>query len=731
MTDTADRPVVQLEPVALPPPGTSSAKSPSLSFRAGLSVAMLVGIFVVALLLILAGIGLNVVVFRLGRINVGLVLATLAVVVALGRAVWAAVKAPPEPLDEVEVSPEAEPVLHGEIARLADQVGTRPPDRIVLIPNVNAYVREFGPLLGLVGGTRTLAIGTPLLDTLTVSQLRAVLAHELGHLAGGDTRLGPLSYRTQQVLGNVVGRLGGSLSGRAFAAYWKLQYRVSAKVRRGQELVADRAAVSVAGRQAAADALRVVQVTAIGQDLFHQAYLGPLLEAGHRPTDLRDGLRQALCGRWSVLTGYLDLPVSDADPYASHPPTPERVHRLAELPETHAGGTDDRAARSLLHDPGRWITAVDEQWLRLMTDGADLPQASWSDWPRLVVAEARSAQAAVVDTVLTGLGLASGLPGVQTAFEQGRERELAAGLVRAGWRTGGADERTAVLHAAIESTAAMAAIQHAGFEWQHSWTGPAALRSPAGETVEWSEPARHAVEGDWEPLQAQLRSIVAVPAAGPVESEVRGADPSDATATARADPPQPLFRPIGDGAWQAELPGSVGRKAKVRVDDHAVTLNGKRCAYDDIEHLKVALNDGTSGLSATVALTTSSGESIKARMASATAKGREPTLQAVDFIWRSVRAVAGPRLSADLANQIARGEEVTIGGVVLDRHGARSAKKRKSAVLPWSSVADPQVNGRSVVIPGFDVDGIVVPLDERDTFLLFEAIPELRARFAD
>lgn len=178
MTAADARPLFDLEPVALPPPGKGGIEAPSLSLRAALSVALLVGVFVVALALIAAGVALNIGLFRLGRVNVALIIGTVAIIAALGRALLAAVKAPPEPLDEV--------------------------------------------------------------DTLTVSQLRAVLAHELGHLAGGDTRLGPLAYRTEELLANLVGRLGGSVSGWVFHAYWKLQHRLSSKVRRGQELVADR-----------------------------------------------------------------------------------------------------------------------------------------------------------------------------------------------------------------------------------------------------------------------------------------------------------------------------------------------------------------------------------------------------------------------------------------------------------------------------------------------------------
>ena len=41
-------------------------------------------------------------------------------------------------------------------------------------------------------------VGLPLLQLVTERGLRAVIAHEYGHYAGGDTRLGPWIYRTRE-----------------------------------------------------------------------------------------------------------------------------------------------------------------------------------------------------------------------------------------------------------------------------------------------------------------------------------------------------------------------------------------------------------------------------------------------------------------------------------------------------------------------------------------------------
>ena len=64
-----------------------------------------------------------------------------------------------------------------------------PPERIYLAPDVNAAVFQRGGLLGF-DGKRVLLVGLPLIDALTVRQLRAVIAHQFGHFYGGDSEVG-------------------------------------------------------------------------------------------------------------------------------------------------------------------------------------------------------------------------------------------------------------------------------------------------------------------------------------------------------------------------------------------------------------------------------------------------------------------------------------------------------------------------------------------------------------
>src|ERR1700685_1123183 len=65
------------------------------------------------------------------------------------------------------------------------------------------------------GSRRIMGLGLPLLSTMTVSQFRAVLAHEFAHYYGGDTSLGPWVYRTKASIVRIFENVGsvGQLAG--------------------------------------------------------------------------------------------------------------------------------------------------------------------------------------------------------------------------------------------------------------------------------------------------------------------------------------------------------------------------------------------------------------------------------------------------------------------------------------------------------------------------------------
>ncbi|MGA3327677.1 MAG: M48 family metallopeptidase, partial [Terriglobia bacterium] len=161
------------------------------------------------------------------------------------------------------------PRLFAEIDRLATSLNEPAPQEVYLIPDLNAFVAEPGGR-----GHRIMGLGLPLLQILTVSRFRAVLAHEFAHYYGGDTRLGPWVYKTRAAMVRTLlglgrpsavlnavtrfalARLAYFVVTRVMMAYWNLFLRITQLISRRQEYRADELACSVAGSRALIEGLQ-------------------------------------------------------------------------------------------------------------------------------------------------------------------------------------------------------------------------------------------------------------------------------------------------------------------------------------------------------------------------------------------------------------------------------------------------------------------------------------------
>ncbi|MEV6385089.1 M48 family metalloprotease [Streptomyces sp. NPDC051773] len=295
-----------------------------------------------------------------------------------------------------------EPELWRTVRELADQVGTRAPSRIVLTADVNAAVAEDARLLGLLPGPRRLYLGVPLLQGLTEAQLRAVLAHELGHYSNSDTRLAALTVRGRaQVLRTVrhfedradktagrerarqekknakaaakgkktreidTGHAGITYRAMAkiYIGYAKLYMRATLAGSRRQEYAADLASARIAGRDATASALREIPALDAAFGFYMNSYATLGAEARLMPPrgEFFGGYGRMLSARQLELVGLrTDLPTEPASPYDSHPPIADRVERIEALPAD--GRTDEArgAALGLLVDPDRTLAALED-----------------------------------------------------------------------------------------------------------------------------------------------------------------------------------------------------------------------------------------------------------------------------------------------------------------------------------------------------------------------------------
>lgn len=113
-------------------------------------------------------------------------------------------------LGGIQIHEGDEPELFAFIGRVAGEVGTPFPRKIYLIPDVNAsvfYESSFWSLFAPTG--KNLNIGIGLVNSLNLSEFKAVLAHEFGHFSQKSMSLGSYVYYVNQVIFNLLYRNSG------------------------------------------------------------------------------------------------------------------------------------------------------------------------------------------------------------------------------------------------------------------------------------------------------------------------------------------------------------------------------------------------------------------------------------------------------------------------------------------------------------------------------------------
>jgi Zn-dependent protease with chaperone function len=106
-----------------------------------------------------------------------------------------------------ELKPSEEPRLFAFLHELADQAGAPRPHKVFVSARVNAAVFYDLSLLNLLMPSRkNLEIGLGLVNTLTLGEMRAVLAHEFGHFAQRSMAVGRWVYVAHQIAANMIAR---------------------------------------------------------------------------------------------------------------------------------------------------------------------------------------------------------------------------------------------------------------------------------------------------------------------------------------------------------------------------------------------------------------------------------------------------------------------------------------------------------------------------------------------
>ena len=279
---------------------------------------------------------------------------------------------------EGEVVAEADaPRLWERIRQLATRVKTAPPDQIVAGIDTNFFVTEAPCQVG--GRTldgRTLFVSIPLLRVLDQSEADAVLAHELAHLGGGDTRssaaLGPKLQQFDQYTWQM--RSGGL----TIVAHYLLRlYRMIfafalARDSREREYKADRVSAGLTAPSAIVQSLIKISAYAsyrndverklFAQNREHDGALGiaGFVAAGLPPYANSEAFIETM--------KTADVP----HPYDTHPPLLERMRNVGHhVPESAYGAIV--------------ATAPEASWADDIETAAAIEHRLWSDYEQRFV----------------------------------------------------------------------------------------------------------------------------------------------------------------------------------------------------------------------------------------------------------------------------------------------------------------------------------------------------------
>ncbi len=272
------------------------------------------------------------------------------------------------------------PRLFELLDRLQANLRTPPVHQVLVTPALNAGVTQI-PRLGVFGWHRNyLLLGLPLLRSLSVPQLEAVLAHELGHLSRGHARMGNWIYRLRLSWARLEDELNrkphwGSGAIRGYLRWYVPLFNASSyPLARRNEFEADATSAQLTSPQVAAQALTNVNVahaflqTRYWPQVHAQARAAP--QPNFQPyTDYHapslDQIAPVDVQRWLSIALAESTTVSD-----SHPCLRERLSALgteAQIVLPGAGEAADqlpgeRSAALAKAFDAHWRSTIEPSW---------------------------------------------------------------------------------------------------------------------------------------------------------------------------------------------------------------------------------------------------------------------------------------------------------------------------------------------------------------------------------
>lgn len=268
-----------------------------------------------------------------------------------------------------------QPEIFAVVESVAQATGQAMPDVVYASGDFNAAVANRGGFFGF-GGRRVMIIGLPLVHSVSVDQLRAILAHEFGHYGGGDTQIGRMVYRSRVSLARTLAALKGRAYEVIFAWYGGMLMKVTSAVARQQELAADQFAARATSTASMVSGLEVTDWQGLAFSLYMGSNVQPMIASARRPPICAGFVeyvkRPSVRPHVELLSKFFGQFRSDFD---AHPPIAERVAALNVNPQPVSGTPDSRPASTLL----RQVDVLESRAFR-QSNGDNLSLLKTANW---------------------------------------------------------------------------------------------------------------------------------------------------------------------------------------------------------------------------------------------------------------------------------------------------------------------------------------------------------------
>lgn len=393
--------------------------SPEFKKEASRSIVSIVGFIAVYFLLIALSMGLVAlacyggiaiislrITFYTLIIGVGLIGFSVMVFVFLVKFLFATTRT--DDSDSIEITAAEHPALFETVYALAAAAGTSRPRKIFLSPDVNACVFYNSSFWSMFLPIRkNLKIGLGLVNSLNVSELKAVIAHEFGHFSQRSMKVGSWVYGVNKIIHNLLFNNKGyaesldSLANthaiisffvqmtievvKGIQSLLRLMYRMVNKsylaLSRQMEFHADLVAASICGSNNIVGALRRLELADAGYntalDLCNEAWNDKKkvtnFYAGHHVAVLElaslnniptsDGLPLLREDNSAVISRRINV----KDQWASHPTLSERKTYLEPFGLT--APVEEASAWTLISDAEVWKEKLTAHLYRNISQG--------------------------------------------------------------------------------------------------------------------------------------------------------------------------------------------------------------------------------------------------------------------------------------------------------------------------------------------------------------------------